>query len=275
LGETLNGTTPVPGMEVDLRINGNPIESGFTPVTFANLQFGVQYQVVVFWYGNYYIRYIKDANTGVDLQRYDTITLNQSKPSDTLTGMFEYVPTSQATSLNIIAEFPNGTLIGTSQQNATADYIQHSSGMWLTLAPPGQTTPYTGTFTGGSILPFTLFKGETYTVQMTLDACGMVLSANGQTVGPVDIVWSHWQVDGSTDANRAITLKGPATYIAIYDQLTPAPCGAATTTPSSGNLQSPALVAIASVIALVVAVPGVHGLAPKVNGNIRKTRTTF
>jgi hypothetical protein len=262
-------------MEVDLRINGNPVDNGDTPVTFTNLQFGVLYQVVVFWYGNYYIRYINDANTGLDLQRYDTVTLNQSMPSDTLTGMFEYVPTSQATSLNFIAEFPNGTLIGTSEQNASANYIQHSSGMWLTLTPPGQTTPYTGTFTGGSILPFTLFNGETYTVQMTLDACGMVLSANGQTVGPVDIVWSHWQDHGSTDANRAITLNGAATYIAIYDQLTPAPCGASTTIPTGGSLQSPALVAIASVIALAFAVPGLQGLAPKVNGSIRKTRTTF
>ncbi|MHB1869053.1 MAG: hypothetical protein ACYCPP_08930, partial [Nitrososphaerales archaeon] len=82
MGETLNGTTPVTGIEVDLRINGNPVESGFTPVTFTNLQLGVQYGVVVFWYGNNYVRYINDANTGVDLQRYDLVTLNQSKPSD-------------------------------------------------------------------------------------------------------------------------------------------------------------------------------------------------
>ncbi|MHB2036257.1 MAG: hypothetical protein ACYCPW_05900 [Nitrososphaerales archaeon] len=270
MGETLNGTTPVTGIEVDLRINGNPVESGFTPVTFTNLQLGVQYGVVVFWYGNNYVRYINDANTGVDLQRYDLVTLNQSKPSDTLTSMFEYVPPSQAASLNILAEFPNGTLIGTSQQNATADYIQHSSGVWLTVTPPGQTTPYTGTFTGGSILPFTLFNHETYTVQMTLDYCGMFLTNNGQTVGPVDLAWSHWQNDSSTDATRVVTLNGGVTYTAIYDQVTPAPCGAATA--AGASLQSPALIGIVSVIALAVAIPGVRELAPKVN---RKARSTF
>ena len=259
-------------MEVDLRINGSPVESGNTPVTFSNLQFGVIYQIIVFWYGNYYIRYINDANTGVDLQRYDAVTLNQSRPSDTLTAMFEYVPPSQATTLNIIAEFPNGTLIGTSQQNASANYIQHSSGMWLTLTPPGQTTPYTGTFTGGSILPFTLFNLETYTVQMTLDSCGMILLANGQTVGPVDIVWSHWQKDGSTDATRAITLNGAASYVAIYDQVTPAPCGGATIIHASAGSQNATLNGIAVVITLGVAIPGVSGFAPKVN---RKAISSF
>ncbi|MHB8566741.1 MAG: hypothetical protein ACYC7D_01665 [Nitrososphaerales archaeon] len=266
LSETLNGTTSIPGIQVDLRINGNPVASGFTPITFTNLQFGVQYGVVVFWYGNYYVRYINDSNTGVDLQRYDLVTLNQSSPSDTLMSMFEYVPPSQSASLNILAQFPNGTLIGTSQENASANYIQHSSGMWLTVIPPGQTTPYTGTFTGGSILPFILFNRETYTVQMISSYCGMFLTNNGQTVGPVDIEWSHWQNDSSTAATRAITLNGNVVYVAIYDQVTPAPCA---TTPSASS-QSPALVGFASVITLVVAIPSVLRLAPKV----RKTRTS-
>ena len=59
------------------------------------------------------------------------------------------------------AQFPNGTQIGTTFNNT--DYIQHTPGMWLTVTPPGSSQPFTGSFTGGSILPFILFKGQTYT----------------------------------------------------------------------------------------------------------------
>ena len=197
----LNGTA-ISGMFVDLRINGTHIQGGYTPITFSGLQLGVQYGVVVYWYGNDYIRYINDTNTGMDLQRYDLVTLNQSNPSDTLTGMYEYVPPSLAASLNILAEFPNGTLIGSSAYQD--GYIQHSPGMWLQVIPPGWTTPYTGTFTGGSILPFIFFNYETYTVQMT--------------TGYQDVQFSHWQDNNSTNPNRAFALNGNATYVAIYVQ---------------------------------------------------------
>src|SRR5580658_6271207 len=99
-----NGTT-LTGFTVDLRVNGNPVQSGFTPVTFSGLQTGVQYQVVVYWYGNYYFREFSNG----DLNRYALITLNASQDSVSLTGLYQYVPASDAGSLNIIAQFPNGT----------------------------------------------------------------------------------------------------------------------------------------------------------------------
>ena len=262
-------------MEVDLRIDGNPVSTGYTPVTFKNLTLGVQYGVVVYWYGNLYIRYINDSNTGIDLQRYDLVTLNQSNPTDILTSMFEYVPASQAATLNIFAEFPNGTLIGTSAYNATTNYIQHSSGMWLTVTPPGQTTPYTGTFTGGSILPFTFFNGKTYTVAMTPASCGMDLLANGQTVGPVDIVWSHWLDNNNTDATRAITLNGNANYTAIYNQVTPAPCAGSVIIPTGSSFQGPALIALASVLALTLVSSSIRRFAPRINRDFKKPSSTF
>ncbi len=214
LGTTLNGST-INGIFVDLRINGNHIASEFTPVTFNNLQLGVQYGIVVYWYGNYYIRYINDSNTGIDLQRYDLVTLSQSHPSDTLNSIFEYVPPSQAANLNIIAEFPNGTQLGTA--SVVNGYDLHTPGMWLTLTPPFQSTPYTGTFTGGSILPFTLFNHETYIVQMSSGYDGP-WTGNPGYGQVVQITFSHWQDNNSTDPNRAITLDGNAQYIAIYDQ---------------------------------------------------------
>lgn len=239
MGLILNGSTPIDGVFVDLRINGNEVSSGYTPVTFNHLQLGVQYGIVIYWYGDYYIRYIKDSNTGIDLQRYDLVTLTKSNASDTLTGMFEYVPPSQAASLNIIAEFPNGTSLGTA--SVVNGYDLHSPGMWLTLTPPFQSTPYTGTFTGGSILPFILFNHETYTIAMSPNYCGPWVTNLNNTGPYVYIAWSHWQDDGNTDPTRAITLDGNATYVAIYYQTTAAGAGCAaaptiTSTTTTGSV---------------------------------------
>jgi hypothetical protein len=57
--------------------------------------------------------------------------------------------------LNIIAEYPNGTQIGTTFNNT--GYIQHTPGMWLTVTPPDATIPYTGDIHGRespSVRPF-------------------------------------------------------------------------------------------------------------------------
>ena len=205
----MNGTS-VAGFFVDLRINGTHIESGYTPVTFSNLTSGVQYGVVIYWYGNYFFRHYSYGNSTPNnffkqyspeaLNRYALVTLNGST-SVTLNGLYEYVPPSQAATLNILAEFPNGTIIGTSE--VIGNYIYHQPGMWLTVAPPNSTTPFTGTFTGGSILPFVFFKNETYTVQMTL--------------GYQNVVFSNWQDNNSTNPTRAITLYGNSQYVAIYN----------------------------------------------------------
>ncbi len=77
-GISLNGTA-VTSILVDLRINGNNVSQGALPVTFTGCQLGVQYGVVVYWYGNYYIRYI-NSSSGIDLQRYDLVNLSQSNP---------------------------------------------------------------------------------------------------------------------------------------------------------------------------------------------------
>jgi hypothetical protein len=236
VGANINGSTvPVHGMFVDLRINGTHVASGFTPVTFANLQLGVQYGVVVYWSDYYYIRYMNDSNTGVDLQRYDLVTLNSSFPHDTLVGAFQYVPPSQAAALNVLAEFPNGTLIGNASYFLKLNYILHGPGMWVTLTPPNTSEPFTGTFTGGSILPFILYNHENYTIGMAEGYCGEWYTglANG-TAPTVDIVWSHW-LNGSTDVNRTVDLSGNVTYVAIYDQLYPANCPSNSTTTAISN----------------------------------------
>jgi hypothetical protein len=192
---SLNGTA-IAGFLVDLRVNGTNVQSGYTPVTFSNLATGVQYGVVAFWHGSYFFRHFSDG----ELNRYELVTLNGSS-TVTLDAMYEYVPPAKAASLNILAEFPNGTIIGTSE--VIGNYIYHAPGMWLDVIPPNQKVPFTGTFTGGSILPFVLFKGETYTVEMTL--------------GYANVTFSHWQDNNRTNNIRSITLNGNATYVAIYD----------------------------------------------------------
>ncbi|MCL4517599.1 MAG: hypothetical protein M1587_00195 [Thaumarchaeota archaeon] len=264
MGENLNGSSPVNGILVELRINGTNVATGYTPVTFSNIQFGVQYGVVVYWFAPYYIRYINDSLTGIDLQRYDLVTLSQSSPSATLTGMFEYVPASQSATLNILAEYPNGTLIGSSA--IVNGYDLHSSGMWLTVTPPFQSTPYTGTYTGGSILPFTFFNNQTYTVQMVSSSCGPDQNISGQIIGIVYNVFSHWQNDNSTNAFKSITLNGSATLTAIYDQVIPAPCSGSTNTATSSFTQmNPSTAGFAIVVAIVLAVPGFWRLEPKIS----------
>lgn len=192
-----NGNTLV-GFFVDLRLNSNHIQSGMTPVTFSGLQSGVQYLVVVYWYGNNFFRHFSDGN----LNRYALVTFNNTlgQTSYALDALYENVPSSQAASLNIIAQFPNGTQIGTAFDNN--GYPQHTPGMWLTVAPPGSTIPFTATFTGGSILPFTFFNGQTYVVHMS--------------TGYSNVKFSHWKDTGSTNPDRSISLNGNQSYIAVY-----------------------------------------------------------
>ena len=196
---TLNGTA-IRGYFIDVRIGGYHIASGFTPVTFQNLEPGLQYQVVAYWAGNYYFRNF----AGGDLNRYELMTFNSTgTKSASFDAIYEYVPPSQSATLNVIAEFPNGTQIGTTFNNT--GYIQHTPGMWLTVTPPGATVPYTGSYTGGSLLPFVLFRNEPYTLQMTL------------TYG--DLKFAYWQDTQSTNGTRTITLaQGPTTVIAIYEE---------------------------------------------------------
>jgi hypothetical protein len=197
---TLNGTA-ISGYLIDLRVDGYAIASGFSPVIFQNLEPGLPYQVVAYWSGNYYFREFSDG----DLNRYELVTLNSTgTKSVSFDAIYQHVPPAQAATLDVKAEFPNGTLLGTTFNNTS--YIQHTPGMWVTITAPGATAPYTGSFTGGSLLPFVLFAGDTYAVQMTL------------VYG--NIQFAYWNGTGSTSASRLVTLENNATTIvAVYEQV--------------------------------------------------------
>lgn len=196
----LNGTA-VGGFFIDVRVNGYHITSGDTPVTFSNLEPGIRFQVIFYWYNNYWLRELSDG----DLNRYASVMFNTTgATSVSYDGLYQYVPSSQAARLNIQAEFPNGTIIGTTFNNTS--YIEHTPGVWLTVAPPNSSTPFTGTFTGGSILPFVLFNHETYTVAMTPGYAGC-------------LTFTKWQDTGSTKNVRAVTMNGDETLVAIYTQV--------------------------------------------------------
>ena len=193
---TLSGTS-VQGVQVDLRINGSTIKTGYTPVTFSGLQLGVQYEIVVYWLNNTYFRHFSDGN----LNRYATVILNGSKYV-TLNAEYEYVPPQKAAALNVLAEFPNGTQIGTSDLVNGSNF--HSPGMWFQIVPPQSTQAFTGSYTGGSILPFILFNHETYTIQMSS--------------GYENLHFLNWQDDRSNNTTRSVTLNGNTTYVAIFSQ---------------------------------------------------------
>jgi hypothetical protein len=188
------------GMFVDLRLNNNHIVSGYTPVTFTGLQLGSKYLVVMYGYGANYFRHFSTGN----LQRYSYVTLNTTvgQTAYALNALYENVPNAQAASLNIIAQFPNGTQIGTASE--IGGYPQHTPGMYLSVTPPGAASPYTATFTGGSILPFIFFNHETYTVALS--------------AGYSNITFAYWKDDGSANPTRAFDLNGNSTFIAIYTE---------------------------------------------------------
>jgi hypothetical protein len=195
----VNGTG-LTGFKIELRVSGETVQTGYTPVTFANLNLGTQYQVIAYWYGNYYFRHF----TNGELNRYLLVTLNSTKGQDytTTKALFQYVPAQQAASLNVIAQFPNGTQIGTTFNTTT--YIQHTPGMWFTIAVQGSSDPLSGSFTGGSLLPFVLFNHDSYTIQM----------ADSYK----NVHFSRWQDTGSSSSARTVTMNGNTTYVAVYVQ---------------------------------------------------------
>jgi hypothetical protein len=202
----LNGTA-VSGFYIDVRVNGYHVAGGDTPVTFSNLEPGVPFQIIAYWYGNYWLREFSNG----DLNRYGLVTFNSTGPTTaTYDALYQYVPPSQAAALNIGTQFPNGTVIGTTFNNTS--YIQHTPGMWLTVTPPNSSTPFTGTFTGGSILPFILIKDQNYTVSMT------------KGYGNCLTFWK-WQDTNGTDPVRVVPLYGNVSLIAIYTQTGTCPAG--------------------------------------------------
>ena len=194
-----NGTI-VSGFLVDIRYDGFPVASGYTPVTFRSLEPGVGFQVIVYWADSYYFRHFSDGQ----LNRYQIVTLNSTNSDENSIGYtaeYQYVPPGDAAALDVIAELPNGTMIGTTF-NST-DYIQHTPGMWLTVTLGDSTMPFTGSFTGGSLLPFVLIMGESYTIEMT--------SSYG------NYRFAYWKDNNSTDPSRTLALNLNSTLIAIYN----------------------------------------------------------
>ncbi|MFI5420167.1 MAG: hypothetical protein ACHQ1H_04300 [Nitrososphaerales archaeon] len=192
----LSGSS-LPGVQVDLRINGSTIKTAYTPATFSGLTPGVVYQIVVYWLPDYYFRHFSDGQ----LNRYDTVTLNGSKYS-TVNALYEFIPPSESAALDVIAQFPNGTEIGTSD-TVNGSYF-HTPGMWMGIVPPGQNQAYTGSFTGGSVLPFILVNHDTYVIQL----------ANGYG----NVVFSHWKDNGGKNPTRQVTMNGNASYVAVFVQ---------------------------------------------------------
>jgi hypothetical protein len=76
--------------------------------------------------------------------------------------------------------------------------------MWMTVTPEDDTSPFTGSYTGGSLLPFILLSGTTYTITAT------------ESYG--DLKFGYWKDNNSTDFSRTILLNENITLVAIYEQ---------------------------------------------------------
>jgi hypothetical protein len=182
----LNGN-PLTGFYANIRLNGNIMATGYTPVTFT-MQPGNQYVVVLYWCCDNYFRHYDD---GV-LTRYHLINANGS--AYVVAGMYENVPAAQAAKLNVIAEDTNGNVIGGTTGSANDGTLMAKPGMWEWVAPPwSPSVPYTGGYSGSSSTPFVVFNGQTYTITM---------SSYGQ------YVFDHWADNGSTNPTRAFTMNG-------------------------------------------------------------------
>jgi hypothetical protein len=192
----LNGNT-ITGMYVNVRLNGNIIKDGFTPVTFS-LDPGSEYVVVMYWCCDNEFRHYSDGT----LTRYHYVTPDATKGIN-LEANYEVVPASQAATLNVIAKDTNGNVIGGTTGSAEDGTLIAKPGMWMWITPPGASSPYSGAYSSSSSTPFKVFNGKTYTIAM---------SSFDQ------YVFDHWQDDSSnTNPTRAFTLNGDSVNnVAVY-----------------------------------------------------------
>jgi hypothetical protein len=210
----LNGTV-LTGEYVNLRLNGNILIGGYTPITFSGLTAGLKYEVVVYWFGNTWFRHFSDGS----LNRYYFV-MPGAGPTN-LTALYQYVPRSQIAALNVIAELPNGTVIG--GDSVVNGSIVAKPGMWMTIGLAGQNSSLTGGYTSSSMTPFYLMKDQNYTIVMS------------RSYGPYS--FSHWKDNNSTDPVRSFFLTTNSTgNVAVYVKN-----GTGTTTSStSGIILQPA-----------------------------------
>lgn len=145
--------------------------------------------------GDNYMRHYSDGT----LARYHFVTPSLTPIS--LNAQYENVPASQSARLDVTALDSNGNILGSSKM--VNGSVVATPGMYMDLIPPGQTKPYTSTFTGAGDLPWILFNNKTYTVEMT--------TSYGK------YYFDHWQDNNSTSPVRAFVLNGDSTAnVAIY-----------------------------------------------------------
>jgi len=199
VSEFLDGTTTDINLYVQIRVGGSVMASGFTPVTFSNLDPGIEYAVVVYNDQDNWFRHYADGT----LVRYQLVTPGTDPIS--LTAIYEKVPSAIEDKLNVIALDQFGNIIGDTIGSVDDGTLTVTPGMWMGIIPPGQTTPYTGGFTGSSSEPFSLVNGQTYDVEMN---------------SYQQYVFSHWEDNGSTNPIRSFTMNGDIEVNAMYTNLT-------------------------------------------------------
>lgn len=192
----LDGTA-ISGYQVQVRdSSGTPIDTKSSPAVFEGLTEGEQYRAVVYWFGDTFFRHWTDGG----LHRYHTFTPSSS--GKVFTAEYEHIPSSQQAKLTVIAKTTDGQTIGGTTGRAEDLTLHAESGMEIQVAPPGSLTPYTAGFSGGSEIPFTLVKGQIYTVI-------------AQEFGQYQFV--KWEDNDSVNQARAVSMSGDTTLTAIYE----------------------------------------------------------
>lgn len=180
---------------IQIRLDGDIMGSGYTPVTFCNLKPKQQYQVVAYWFGESNFRHWSDG----ELLRYHS-AIPGPKPVN-LTAVYEKIPSALSAHFTVKGILTNGTNIGGTTALPDGSIVA-KPGMYLDLTLSGQTTPYTAAYTGSSSLPFTVLKGQTYTITM---------------YSSEKYKFDHWQDNGSKNPVRSFKITGDSlNNVAVY-----------------------------------------------------------
>jgi|GEM_PF-6680635 len=180
---------------IQIRLNGDIMGSGYTPVTFCNLKPKQQYQVVAYWFGESNFRHWSDG----ELLRYHRAIPGPNPVN--LTAVYEKIPSALSAHFTVKAILTNGTDIGGTTTLPDGSIVA-KPGIYLDLTLPGQTTPYTAAYIGSSSLPFTVPKGQTYTITM---------------YSSEKYKFDHWQDNGSKNPVRSFKITGDSlNNVAVY-----------------------------------------------------------
>jgi len=190
-------STATSGFEAEIRgLDGVTIKKDFTPATFT-LEPNKQVRVIMYWTSDTFFRHWTDGG----LHRYHYVTPTDS--GQTITAQYEKIALSQQAKLTVLAKTSDGVPIGGTTGTAEDQTLSAEPGLEVQIAPPMSTTPYTAGFTGGSeASPFTLVKGQSYTVIMT---------EYGQ------YKFNHWEDNGSNNSARVVPMNSDLRLTAVYD----------------------------------------------------------